>query len=420
MTPTQSTDIVIIGAGVLGVSAAYYLWRAGHAVTVLDQGEVAAGSSYGNAGLVVPSHVTPLAAPGVIAQGMKWLFKPDSPFYIKPRANRALASWLWKFRAACNASQAERAMPLLRDLHLTSLAEYKTLAGLEGLDFGFETRGLLHLYAGEQGAQECREMAESAHSVGLDARLVGRDEVAALNPGAAILAPGGVYFPDDAHLDPARFVRGLARYLEERGVVFHTGRAATGFQMQGKRIAAVKTDQGPVAAEQVVLAGGAWSPAIARSLKLNLPIQAAKGYSFMVDEGSLKLTTPLLLAEAKIAVTPLGGRIRFAGTLEMAGMDLSVNRRRVEAMRKAIPRYLEGVALDEVDPGQAWAGLRPCTPDGLPLLGRAPRVDNLVVAAGHAMQGLSLGPISGKLVAEVVAGETPSISLGLLEVGRFG
>lgn len=420
MTSTQPTDIVVIGAGVIGVSAAYYLWRAGHAITVLDQGQVAAGSSYGNAGLIVPSHVTPLAAPGVIAQGMKWLFKADSPFYIKPRADRALTSWLWKFRAACNAEQAERAMPLLRDLNLASLDEYKALAQLEGLDFGFGKRGLLYIYRDEQGAQECQEMMESAHRVGLDARLVGREEIEAFNPGVTFLAPGGVYFPDDAHLDPARFVRGLARYLEERGVVFHSGRAATGFQMQGKRIAAVETEQGPVAANQVVLAGGAWSPAIARALKLNLPIQAAKGYSFMVDGASLQLTTPLLLAEAKIAVTPMGGRIRFAGTLEMAGMDLSVNRRRVEAMRKAIPRYLKGVNLDAVDPGQAWAGLRPCTPDGLPLLGRAPGVDNLVVAAGHAMSGVSLGPISGKLVAQVVDGEEPSISLGLLEVGRFG
>jgi len=425
MDSAPKSHIVIIGGGAIGVSTAYYLQRAGYDVTVLEKGELASGCSYGNAGLIVPSHFGPLAAPGVIAQGMKWMFNPDSPFYIKPRVDRAFTAWLWKFRAACNPEQEAKAVPLLRALGAASMAEYRQLSALESLDFELDQRGLLMLHRDETGKAQCEKEADEAAEMGVEARVISADDVGELVGNTETSVTGGLYYPGDGHLDPARFVRALGDYLINNGVTIRTGCQVTGFETDAdkagvRRITAIKTSRGPVEADQVVLAGGVWSPGIARDLKLKLPIQAAKGYSFLIDAGEVELRSPLMLTEAKVAVTPLGDYIRFAGTLELAGLDLSINSRRVKAIRNAIPRYLPAIHLPAVEEMEIWAGLRPCTPDGLPLLGRCQAVENLVLAAGHAMLGISLAPISGKLAAQVVAGEPPSIPLDLMRVERFG
>lgn len=417
----MSRHVVVVGGGVIGVCAAYYLARAGAAVTLVERGDIAAGCSYGNAGLVVPSHAVPLAAPGVLWRGLRWLADPESPFWIRPRLDPALLSWLWRFQRHCTEAHVRRAMPVIRDLSQASLALYEELARLPGLDFGFRRDGLLTVFRSPAGLEGGRHEAERLESVGIAAKLLDATAACALEPALAPGVAGGLHFPDDAHLTPDRFVRGLARVVEGLGVHVRTQTEALGFTRAGRRITAVETTRGALGCDEVVLAAGAWSPGLGRALGLALPIEAAKGYSVTYEAPADGPRMPLLAAEARFAVTPMrtetGATLRLGGTLELAGLDLSIDRRRVDAIRQAARSYLR---LPEEPPlVEIWRGLRPCTPDGLPLVGRPRAWDNLVLAAGHAMIGMSLGPVTGHLVAAVVAGERPGLDPSPLDPDRF-
>ena len=416
----QELDVVVIGGGVIGISCAYFLNQRGRQVTVLEKGEICSGSSYGNAGLIVPSHSIPLAAPGVMAQGLKWMFDPQSPFYIKPRLNLDLLAWLWRFRGACNRRQMNKAMAVIRDLSLASLRLYEQLADLNGLDFAFQKRGMLLLYKTDETLREGTEEAHQLEGIGLETRILNHQDLADLEPNVRINANGGVYFPQDAQIIPARFVQQLASYVQAKGVEVRTQTEVIGLEMRSGRIVTVRTTRGDLAPRQVVLAGGSWSPGIARDLPLELPIQPAKGYSITVKRPARSPQIPLMLHAAKVGITPMGDTLRFAGTLELAGMDLSINTRRVQAILNAVPQFLPDLDPAGLELIEIWRGLRPCTPDGLPCIGRTRTCANLTVAAGHAMIGMSLGPITGKLVSDVVIGEKPDIDLRLLAVDRFG
>lgn len=415
----QHHRVVIIGGGVIGVCTAYYLWKEGVDAAIIDQGEIGEGCSFGNAGLVCPSHFIPLAAPGALAQGLRWMLNPRSPFYIKPRINRDLFSWLWNFRGAGTPARCDAAMPIMRDMHLASVELFRGLTRLPEVDPGFLNNGLLMLFNSPKGRAEEIRVAERAHELGLPAEVLDTKGINGLDPQLRAHALGGVFYPRDCHLDPSRFVQSLAAYLVRQGAKMYAGAQVSGFQRDGRDITSVKTSRGEFTAEQFILAAGSWSPGVLRDLDITLPIQAAKGYSVTVKEPQRRLNIPLLLTEAKVAVTPMGSRLRFGGTLELAGMDLSINRKRVDALLDAVPRYLTGFNPAEYKSIEPWAGLRPCTPDGLPFIGRFPTVPNLIAATGHAMWGLSLGPITGKLVSELVVRDRTSLDLSLMRVDRF-
>ncbi len=411
----QKADVVVAGAGVAGVCAAHALAARGRRVLVADRGAPGSGCSGGNAGLVVPSHSLPMASPGALAQGLRYLFNPDSPFTIRFRWSPALWGWLWKFRAACTEERARRAAPLLRELHLASAALYERLAGPGGVDCHFARQGLLLVYQTPAGLHEGLEEAKILNGFGLETRILDPEAARALVPALRPGLAGAVHYPADAHLDPLKFVQGLAR--QAAGAEFLAGTEITGVRAEGRRIRALLTSQGELEGEQFVLAAGSWSPELGRALGLSLPIQPAKGYSLTLQAPPVPPALPLLLMEARVAVTPMGPSLRIAGTLELAGLDLSINERRVEAIRRGARSGLEG--LEGLPEREVWRGLRPCTPDGLPYLGRPRRWDNLVVAAGHAMIGLSLGPITGELVARLVTGEDPGHDLSLLSPDRY-
>ena len=412
-------EVLVIGGGSVGICSAYYLNEQGCKVTVIDKGEICSGSSYGNAGLVVPSHSVPLAAPGVISKGLRWMFNPESPFYIKPRFNLELLSWLWKFRGACNERHVRQAMPIIRDLSLGSVQLFEELAAFDELEFGYEKRGMLLAFQTEKGLQGGVEEAHLMQEVGLEAEILDVAAIQKLEPNVRANVIGGIFYPQDAHLVPARFVRQLAGHLEKKGVEIQPLTEVIGFETSEREITAVKTTRGDFAADEIVLAGGTWSSGIARDLRIKLPIQSAKGYSITVKRPEKSPTRPFVLGEAKVAVTPMGETLRFAGTLEMAGLDFAINKRRVNAILNAVPKYLPDLRPVDLELIEIWRGLRPCTPDGLPFLGRSSRHENLTIAAGHAMIGLSLGPITGKLVSQIIAHEKPSIDLQMLSVERF-
>jgi D-amino-acid dehydrogenase len=413
----SSDDVLVIGGGVIGVCAAYYLAGQGQSVTLVDQVDVAAGCSYGNAGLIVPSHSVPLAAPGALAQGLRWLLDPDSPFYVKPRFDFALLAWLWRFGAASRAGSMRRAIPVLRDLSQASLALFDELASLDGLEFGYQKKGCLLLYTTRRGYEGGLAEARLLNEFGVEARTLDAAQARELEPCLLPAVAGGVYFPADAHLRPADFVQSLAARAEQMGVRIWPRTEVLDFETSGRRVVSVKTTRGDIAPAQIVLAAGAWSPTLTRNLRLNVPIQAAKGYSITLKRPEPCPTIPLLLGEARVAVTPMGDVLRLAGTLELAGLALSINLRRVAAIQRAAQACLPGLA--QVEPLEIWRGLRPCTPDGLPIVGRARAYDNLIIAAGHAMLGMSLGPITGKLVAQLACGQQTDMDVHPLRLDRF-
>jgi D-amino-acid dehydrogenase len=280
---------------------------------------------------------------------------------------------------------------------------------------------MLLVYKTEEGFRYGVEEAHVLAGAGVTSKTLDAHQVCALEPAVRPGMAGAVYFSMDAHLNPAEFVRGLARFVESKGVRIHANTAVTGIEKAGRRIETVKTTNGDFQPSEVVVAAGAWSPLLARSLKLNVPIQPAKGYSITVKRPAAYPVIPMLLGESRVAVTPMesptGPILRFAGTLELAGMDLSINQRRVDAMRRAAGNYL--VDMGELETIEVWRGLRPCTPDGLPIVGRPESCDNLTLAAGHAMIGISLGPITGKLVAQIVCGEKTDVDVKPLRVERF-
>jgi D-amino-acid dehydrogenase len=419
MTTTSRKRVIVIGGGVIGLCAAHYLQQDGAAVTILEKGEVGSGSSSQNAGLIPPSHFIPLAAPGVISQGLKWMLDPESPFYIKPRLDADLIRWVWKFRAASSDRQMRIAMPLLLKLARISLSLYEDLARLKDCEFGFQRRGLLMVFDSEQGRRHCLEEAHHAHALDLEARVLDPRELAVLEPDIRINASGAVYYPGDAHLSPGRFVESMTHTLHTQGVLVRPFTQVLGFTTSSGRVSGVRTTSGTIEADDIIIAGGAWSPGLMRNLGIRLLLQAGKGYSVTLRNPIRRPSIPLILTEARIAVTPMADSLRFAGTMELAGLDLSVNRRRVEAIVKAVPRYLPDFNSAKIDTTHPWSGLRPCTPDGLPYIGRFGACENLIAATGHAMIGISLAPVTGKLVSDIVAERTPSIDLTLLHPDRF-
>ncbi len=413
----EYNDVLIIGGGIIGVSAAYFLARAGTNVTVIEKGEIGSGCSYGNAGLICPGHSEPMPAPGVLTQGLKWLLDTESPFYIKPRLNSDLIRWLWRFQTFCNQNWFDTAVPLIRDLQRASLALYQEIIKEEKLDCHFEKRGGLTVFLTERGFEHGRHEAAALQRFGLQMAVLDATAVRSMETAVHPNVIGGIHMQEDAHITPDLFVTGLAQAAEGYGATFMTQTEVLGFETAKGRIAAVQTTRGKMRANQIILAAGAWTAPIVRDLDLNLPLQPAKGYSITVKRPSHSPQMYLYLGEAKVAVTPMGPHLRFAGTLELAGFDFAINQRRVNAILRAADSYLAD--SEERELVEIWRGMRPVTPDGLPYIGRTRRYNNLIVAAGHAMLGLSMGPITGKLVAEVVGEERPSLELIPFQVDRF-
>jgi D-amino-acid dehydrogenase len=414
--------VVVVGAGIVGLNAAYHLRRRGFEVTVIERDAAGhAVASSGNAGIIVPSHFVPLAAPGVVGQALRWMLDPMSPFHVKPRASLDLARWGWRFARSATAAHVRRSGPLLLRLNLESRRLYDELVADLGVDVGFTARGLLMLCHGERALEEEARAAAVARDLGLDARVLDGPAVRAMEPGAELDVVGAVHVAEDAHLDPAALMRALRAHLERAGARIVAGSEVVGLRDRG---AGVELDVrgaagvGSLAADAAVLAGGSWSAALGRRLGLRLLLQPGKGYSLTMGRPSQRLRAAAILVEARASATMVGERLRIGGTMEVAGFDPALNPARLEGIKRSALRYFPRLPRAELDAAAPWVGFRPVTPDGLPYLGRAPRHPRVVVATGHAMMGFSLGPVSGRLVAELVAGERPSVDIGLLDPAR--
>jgi D-amino-acid dehydrogenase len=414
---TSGADVVVVGGGAVGVAVALEAARRGASVTLLERGsELAAGCSAGNAGLICPSHATPLANPAALKDGLRWLGKPDSPFYLRPRP--AVLPWIARFVAAATPERSARSAEVVRRLSTASLALHQELAD-GGLETGLERRGVLNVLERESSFAAARREAEDSMRHGVRAEVLDEAGARELAPSLARSVPlaGAVYYPDDAHCDPLRFVRSVGAAAVESGATIRTHVEVLGLQRRNGRVEGLATTAGDFTAGEVVLAAGAWTPGLARQVGAFLPVEGGKGYHVDFETAADDPSLPVWFQESRVIATPLEGRLRLAGTLELAGLDMSVSRRRVDAVVRAGVRGLSGLAGRRTI--EVWRGLRPCSPDGLPIVGRVRGVENVVVATGHGMMGLTLAPVTGRLVAEILAGEPPSHDLAPLAPERF-
>lgn len=408
--------VVVVGAGIVGLSAAWYLNERGHDVVVLESGDGSDGCSYGNMGLVAPSHIVTLSAPGMVAKGLRWMLNPESPFYIKPRLDLDLLRWGWQFYASATHEHVRRSIPPLRDLSLLSRELYVGLRDA-GVGFTFYENGLFMLFRSEKGRQDEEAIANLARDAGLEAVTMTAAEVGERLPGVQLDILGGVFYPQDAHVIPPQVMAALKQASPPRGIEIRWSTPATGFAVTGAKVTGVETASGLVTADEVVLAAGSWSLPLGKKLGLTLSMQPGKGYSFTQRAVPIQLASPVILSETKVAVTPMGPDLHIGGTMELSGFNDRKDPRRVRGLLRAMEAYLPNIEVPE--PTRVWSGLRPVSPDGLPYIGRLRRWSNVTVAAGHAMLGMSLGPGTGRLVADAVDGTDPGFDTAAFDPERF-
>ena len=410
--------VAIIGGGITGLCSAYYLVKAGYEVTIVDKGNITKGASFINAGYVTPSHFVPLAEPGMINQGIKWMFNNSSPFYIKPRWDIDFFKWSWYFKKSSTKQKVAKAIPVLKELNEKSKELYEEM--LESLDFEFhiERKGLLMVYKSAKNEEHETKLAEKGKDLGLDVSVLDKKALHDLEPQFSEDVIGGVHYECDAHSTPNLFMKNLKQWLENNGVRFVLEEAVTGLEVDGKTIKALHTSKNSIEADEFIMAAGSWTFPLAKKLGLNIPIQPGKGYSMSITRET-NINLPAILTEAKVAVTPMKGFTRFAGTMELSGDNNIILPTRVEAIAKAASNYYSGFTLTPEEKQSATSGLRPVSPDGLPFIGKSSKFKNLNVAAGHAMMGWSLGPITGKLISEIVEGNHTSVLLEPFDLERF-
>ncbi|MGE8514666.1 MAG: NAD(P)/FAD-dependent oxidoreductase [Chryseobacterium culicis] len=412
---------LIIGAGIAGLSSAYYLLQKGWQVEILEQNDLSNNCSYGNAGMIVPSHFTPLAAPGVVAQGIRWMFDSKSPFYVKPSLSAKLISWGLQFLKHSNQKHVDHSAAAIRDLNLASSKLYNEIAETDGFDFELNQNGILMLYKTEKVAEEEIELAHKAINMGLSVDILDKKEIQELEPNARLDVIGGINYKCDGHMNPMKLMKQMISYLKNNGVIFHTHHKVTGFESSERMTKAVIANDKKFTADQFIMTGGSFLPELAQKVGIKIQLMPGKGYSFMhtLDNPVNTLNHAALLLEARVAVTPMNGQIRFGGTMELASHHDKINMKRVEGIVRSIPKYLPDFQMEIPKESEIWLGYRPCAPDGLPYLGQSSKLKNLIIAGGGGMMGLSLGPIFGKTVSELANDQKPTVEIKIFNPERF-
>ena len=415
------SKVIIIGGGIIGLSSAYYLQQSGHQITVIDKTDISDNCSYGNAGYVCPSHFIPLATPGIVVQGLKWMFDPTSPFYVKPRFSKSLIDWGLKFmRSATEEKVAKAAIPL-RDIALLSQHLYEEWTSLPQFSFAYEHKGLLEIFQTAKAEEHAKHTVEKAHALGLlDTVLLDQEALQNKEPQTKINGIGAVYFTCDAHLYPNKLMQQLLAHLKQVGVDIRSNEEVISFEKNNHSITKVFTDRSVYDADEVIIASGSWSRELAEKIDLKLPLMPGRGYSVTLEDSPYKINHPSVLVEGRVALTPMdGNKIRFGGTMEITSTNTAPRMNRVEGLLNAVKRYYPefNIAVPPVE--KIWYGFRPCSADGLPYLGRTKKWKNLVMATGHSMLGLSLGAATGKLVNEILNEEKLSMDIRAFDPDRF-
>ena len=412
-------QVVVIGGGIIGLSSAYYLQNTGHKVIVLDKDGFIDNCSYGNLGYVCPSHFIPLAAPGMVWQGLKWMLNSKSPFYIQPSLNLSLIDWGIKFmRSATNRHVEASAIPL-KNIALLSQQEYTAWEQEPGFDFSLERKGMLEVFQSSKLAYHASQTVSAGKKLGLDVELLDAKGLQELEPQTKWNASGAIYFKCDSHVYPDQLMASLKNHLKNNGVQLLSGEAI-GFEKSNRNINKVVTFDTAYPADEIVIATGAWSREVAALLHTNLSMMPGRGYSFTMENSPYQLSRPVILTEGRVAISPFdGNKMRYGGTMEVVSTKTAPRYHRVEGIIKAIKDFLPEFQIPMPAKENIWYGYRPTSADGVPYIGRIPTYNNVVVATGHAMLGLSLGAGTGQLVSELVNEQQPCMDIKAFAVDRF-
>ncbi len=411
--------VVVVGGGVIGVCCAYFLAKEGADVTLVERNEIGGGASFGNAGTIAPGH-PPLNKPGRIRRSLLELLNPKSPLYIPVRWDPGLFRWLWAFRTFCTDHHLSASMSALAPLGHASLDLFDALVESENLNCNYERSGYYEICRTDRGLREARHDAAMMRQYGYHPREMEGDELREIEPAVLEGVEGGVHFPEAATCEPHHFVLELADRSVGYGARIETGRGVSEILSTGSAVKGARLEDGEILdANVVVLATGSYSGGLTRKFGLRLPVRAGKGYHRDLefrDGGARPLGVPCILAETSVFCTPMAGFTRLAGTLEFSGVNHEMRPRRLEQLTAAAETYLGGMR-DAVIRSE-WCGLRPCTPDGIPYVGPVPGQSGLFVATGHAMLGLTLGPVTGKLIEGYVLERPTSLPAGALGLER--
>jgi D-amino-acid dehydrogenase len=411
----RTPDVAIVGAGSLGLATALELARRGMRPVVLERGpDVLSGCSPGSAGLLSPAHSTPLATPGAVREGLLHMLRRDSPFSMRPRPR--LIPWLLRFMAAARRERVRRGTELIRDFSFASLELHKQLVQ-QGLDTGLEVLGAINVYETERAYASGVAEAEDLSTHGIKTQVMTADEARTFEPALSERIVGAVFYPEEAQCDPERFMLAVAAAAEEAGAIVCTRAEVLDATVVRGRVERLDTTIGEIRPGQVVVANGAWTAELGRRLGLPIPVEGGKGYHVDLTPTETDPKVPVYMQEARVIATPYADRLRLAGTLQLTGLSMRMDRVRVRATLASGMRTLRGI--DGARVTEVWRGIRPCTPDGLPILGRSERLANAVFATGHAMKGLHLAPETGRVIADVVLGGEPGRDLAPFSPDRF-
>ena len=410
--------VIVVGGGVIGACCAYYLRKSGWDVTIVERDKIGAACSHGNCGLISPSHALPLAVPGTIAKTLPMMFKRDAPLRVAPRFDPVLFAWLMKFALRCKEAPMLEAAAGRHALLQSSVALYKDMLAAESIDCEWEDRGAYFIYQTQAGMDSYIKSDKWLQQFGLGAERISGEEMEsrepALKPGTTA---GAWYYDMDAHLRPDKLMDGLKAALERMGVKIHEGVSIEGFVKESGKAASLRTSAGEMSADRYVLAMGAWTPKLNEWIGAKVPIQPGKGYSITYPRPTSCPTAPLAFMEQKVIATPFASGYRLGSTMEFAGYDESINKERLEALKRGASIYLKEPYCEPMQ--EEWYGWRPMTYDGKPVIDTSPAMSNVTVAAGHNMLGLSMGSATGKLVDEMLSDATPHIDLKQFSLGRF-
>jgi D-amino-acid dehydrogenase len=361
----------------------------------------------------------PLASPYIIGKALKWMLNSSSPFFIKPRLDKELVRWCMAFWHCSGKNYMLRNIPPLNEILQLSRSLMKDMCGDLGNHYRMQEKGCFLLYKTASSEKREWQFALEAEQLGIEARIYNAAEVQQLEPNLQVDVLGGVLYPIDCHLHPGDFMSTLMTRLIANGVRFQLNTKVTGFRTKDRRVLSVITKKGEFICDELILAAGSWLPQLCRMLGIDLLLQPGKGYSMTYYNPRPNLSHPAILVEHRVAMTPMGRDLRIGGTMELSGINHDILPHRVNAIYQATKAYFPGLTIEPPNLKDVWCGLRPLTPDGLPYIGRPKGYQNLTLAGGHAMLGLSLAAATGKLIEDMISGKPGKMDLSPFAPERF-
>lgn len=411
--------IIIVGGGMNGLCAAYYLQKRNYDITVIDSGDISNSCSFGNMGFLSPSHFTPLASPGIISEGLKYMLSSTSPFYIKPRLNLPFLHWAFKFYRNSNQKTVEKNAPHLSQLLNLSRRLMNEIRDDIGDVFDMEEIGCMMMCHEQKAFEDEIKLAAAAKKFNLEVEILNREELQKLEPDVELDIYGAVLFKDDAHIHPGKFMVAMKNYLEKHGVKFQLNTTVTGFKKEHKIIKEVITDNGTFTGDDIILSGGSWLPKLAKMAGISLLLEGGKGYSYTYDHVEKNIRYPAILVDGRCAITPWEQMLRIGGTMEFSGNNDKILIKRVEGIYNSVKIFYPGLKIAFPPKDKIWTGLRPVSPDGLPYIGKAGHYENLLVAGGSAMLGISEGAAAGQIISDIIEKRSTPIDISAFGVNRF-